>query len=1036
MGSRSPSGPAVPLTIAFLVGIELAGRTAATPAVWAGLAVAAAWLTLLIGHRWPTFQRILGCLALAGLGGCRLAADRTAAEGRRAALLALAGRPGLHFVGRVLTVPEIERDGERVLDVRGRPEHGVRAGSVPELTLRLRVRRSTADATPRLDGLRHGDRVRVWCRVYLPRVGGHPDAVDPALSLWARGLDGYATVKSPLLIEPLGSGPAGVRRAIDRLRAAARRRAERVFGGDPRTLGVLRAMVLGERLGLGEAEVRLFQGSGLVHLLAISGLHAAVVASIVVGSLRRAGLGPRAVAIVAGAALLVLAILVGAQPPVLRAVITAGLALAGRSIGREGQALNYLAISALVLALGNPWLMWAPSFQLSFLAVAGILLSARALASTVPLPRWIRGPVGVSAAAYLATAPVLAWHFGRLAPVAIGANLLAVPLCGPIVLGGILSLLFAGVPLVGNLTATLTDACVRGVLGVGEAAASLPGAWLRVSRPDALVLAAYAVLGLWWLARTYEVRDRGQPSPPRRPGAPRAVLTAGFGCCVAFLHLDVPAPLRDLSQQLLVLDVGQGQAVVLRGSLGGCVAIDAGGGDRFDAGERVVLPALGRLGCRRLEVLALSHEHADHVGGAVAVLRSLEVSELWIPPGSGPGSSLRELAALARSRGSAVVLARRGHRARRGGIEMEVLHPGPVDVDLSVNDRSMVLRARVAPHAQALIPGDLGGRGELALLEASRDIAAEALVVGHHGAGEGTTAQWLDAVSPRLAVISVGTGNRFGHPDPGVIARLSRHGVAVYRTDLDGTVALRAEVAGWSAATFRRSEREREPGHGYERRQEHQREGERHHPPSGAKAPGLVEQTGVTVPHPQQDDPPQRVQGWLPEQQRLCGHEQQQHDQRQAGQRSMDRPRQCVGDVAAVELSHGKQVHRSEEHSEPAGQVELIHAQGRCSRKIEQRDQDRAQDRLAADHEAAVELLDGRGGAHETDHEQREGHGVSGQRPGRGDVEQSRAVRDHSADPDHGPERAERRRTRQEERRGRWDPVVPAGEIVTHLVGR
>jgi competence protein ComEC len=280
------------------------------------------------------------------------------------------------------------------------------------------------------------------------------------------------------------------------------------------------------------------------------------------------------------------------------------------------------------------------------------------------------------------------------------------------------------------------------------------------------------------------------------------VLRLAFALVLLLLHTGPPPSRARGRADLSVIDVGQGQAVALRGVSSTCILIDAGGtsGGRFDLGERVVTPFLSRWGCRRVDALILTHDHDDHAGGAAAILRDFEVGELWIGAGSLRDRATHDLVADAVDRGVAVVLAERGLEAKRSGIPIEVLHPGREDAGIPINDRCVVVRAG-SGSARVLIPGDLELEGERRLLCAVRCAEASALVVGHHGAARSTSTPFLAAVRPKVAVISVGRGNRFGHPDPTIVDRLARARVALYRTDRDGIVELQAGTSGWEVET-------------------------------------------------------------------------------------------------------------------------------------------------------------------------------------------------------------------------------------------
>jgi competence protein ComEC len=272
---------------------------------------------------------------------------------------------------------------------------------------------------------------------------------------------------------------------------------------------------------------------------------------------------------------------------------------------------------------------------------------------------------------------------------------------------------------------------------------------------------------------------------------------------LVWLHLGPPPPAPVSGLTVTVLDVGQGQAVVLEGP-GGCSLVDAGGGLRFDPGERVVLPFLVRRCGRRLESLVLTHDHLDHVGGVAAVLRELEVGEFWIGRGSHRSRRVRRLEALAREQGTARRIGGRGESFTSGGVSFRLLGPSAGEPCGTANDRSIAAIAGLPP-ASVLIAGDLERCGERELVASGQPLAANALVLSHHGSRSGSDLAFLERVRPSVTVASVGHGNRFGHPHVEVLERLERLRIPLWRTDVHGGVRLTSSPDGWRVHGFRAS---------------------------------------------------------------------------------------------------------------------------------------------------------------------------------------------------------------------------------------
>jgi competence protein ComEC len=226
--------------------------------------------------------------------------------------------------------------------------------------------------------------------------------------------------------------------------------------------------------------------------------------------------------------------------------------------------------------------------------------------------------------------------------------------------------------------------------------------------------------------------------------------------------------------------------------------VDAGGRRRagFDPGERVVVPHLLARGGRRVEALILTHGHVDHAGGAFALLRDLEVGELWVGPGYHRSRRLLALVETARERGTALVLAEAGVRTQIAELPLRVVAPSREAAAYAENDASVVVILGRAPR-RLLVPGDLEREGELALARSAGDLRSELLVVSHHGSRHGSTQAFLARVQPRWALVSAGRRNAFGHPHGEVVRRFRSMGVPLLRTDVLGPVKMRGSATGW-----------------------------------------------------------------------------------------------------------------------------------------------------------------------------------------------------------------------------------------------
>ena len=604
-----------------------------------------------------------------------------------------------------------------------------------------------------------GDRVAVWARLTPPLSEAPRD-----------GTVAFGYCKSTRLVEPLGRASLGLlRRAADRVRRYAREAITRSIMPGPER-GLVLAMVLGDRSEIDEATAEAFRASGTYHVLALSGAQVALVAGLIVGALRLLRVAPWPQALLTGSAVCFYALLVGGDLPVVRAALMASALLVGRALELDGDAANLLGFAALLMMLHQPGCVRDVGFQLSFGATLGILMLAGPLARGVPrLPLRVDVAVAASIAAQAALGPILAAAFHRLAPAAVVLNLAAVPLSSAALLSGLAVVLAwplgEGLARAVGLVAWLAGRALRASGDLGPLA---PWLDVRVPTPSLGLLALHAC-GLVLLAR-------GR----RRSGLLLlAAATAG-------VVLGPFRPAADGRLHLTAIDVGEGDSLLLRSGSGRALLIDAGGGRdaRFDPGERRVAPELWRDGLRRLDSLLITHAHPDHAGGAAFVCRAFHIGEIWEGPAA-PADPVwrRAMAALPAGVARRTLVA--GMLLDWQGAHIAVVSPPPPGrVPLRVrNEDSLVLDVGFG-EVHLLLSGDVEGSAEREM----RAGPAFVVKVPHHGGAGSSSEAFVKTVRPRLALVSAGAHNPFGHPRPEVVARYARAGALLLRTDRDGTI--------------------------------------------------------------------------------------------------------------------------------------------------------------------------------------------------------------------------------------------------------
>lgn len=576
-------------------------------------------------------------------------------------------------------------------------------------------------------------------------------------------LDGDVTVArgDRVLVEGRASGESGVARGEQHRGVVKVRRLE-VTGGPSspllmagnavrdrvverlmaRTPGkaLLAGFLIGDTSGMDEIDISAMRRSGLAHFTAVSGRNVALFLGLLFVAAGPLGLDPRRRAILGLAALPVYAAATAFTPSVLRASVMAGVALTGRLIGIVLESWQLLGLAVVLLLIADPGFTSSVGLQLSAAGTAGVLLGARWPLS----PGLVRRALAVTVGAQLAVAPLLLLHFGEVPVASPLANLVAAPLVAAATLAGAVGV--AGLdPLVamGGWLSEIVLMLARSVAG-----------WPQLGLPGVVGVAVAALV----YARHRPLRG--------------AIAIAGAALVVAAL-----APWGQLpSTGVVVLDMGQGDAILLVGGHGRFALFDAG------PDPVVIHDKLARHGVRSLDLVVLSHVHADHIEGLTGLTGRLPIGRVWhaFPPHETP-SSARVIAALD-EHGIPVETPMPGLTVSLGSLTLEVV--APLRRYASANDQSIVLLVS-GPGRSMLLTGDI----EVAAQADLMGVTADVLQVPHHGAGT-SDPDWLKQVGAGLAVVSAGADNTRGHPVPWVIETLEGAGIEVRRTDTDGDVVI------------------------------------------------------------------------------------------------------------------------------------------------------------------------------------------------------------------------------------------------------
>jgi len=760
---------------------------------------------------------------------------------------------GLFFAGALVAVahlppppPELDAEGREVVILGGcvvEPPavSGERERFLLELEphARAEVTLYTKTADEALPPLRYGRKIELDARVRKPRNYGNPGAFDYATYLARQDI--FWTASGPASSVRVLPGRCGSRfgKFIMDLRAGSLDRIARLYHGNEYQTSMMQAILLGQNYQLQKVWTEEYRNTGTFHTLVISGTHVAILAAFFLFLLRICFV-PESVALpLTVAAAWLYALVAGWGAPCVRSAAGLTLFTVARYFYRQRRPLNLLAAVALGFLLLDPGQLFDASFQLTFLAVAflGVFATPLIRATSGPRSRGLAGledrdrdphlgpavaqfrvemrllaetvervfrlppraarlalvlPLRVvlflyeitviSAVIQIGLALPMVVYFHRLGISGLSANALVVPVMGVAVPVGFLAV-FTGwtwVAHVGGWLLQLSHAIVAWHASIEpNLRIPTPPVWLGIAFSAALIAAALA-RGKWWRAAT---------------GLAVAALLA------LLIWQPFPADFHPGQLEMTAIDVGQGDSILLVFPDGKRLLMDGGGIPTFghntrsqlDIGEDVVAPYLWEREFRRVDVVALSHAHADHIGGLPAVVGDFHPRELWT--GATPDDPLwQKLRAAAAANGVRITPLQAPSKFAFGGAEIEVLAP-PADYvpgDTPKNNDSLVLRVRYGRHS-FLLCGDVERPVERRMVEEGEIQLTDVLKVAHHGSRTSSTEEFLAAASPLFAVISAGFENSYGHPNRDVLNRLADHGATVYRTDLDGLVSIRTD---------------------------------------------------------------------------------------------------------------------------------------------------------------------------------------------------------------------------------------------------
>lgn len=612
------------------------------------------------------------------------------------------------------------------------------------------------------------------CEIRLNRSTGYlnPGCYNPARQLDNKGIRLSGFIRYPEFFILLRSSHT-VTGWLACRRADALHILDRIAGLDASGAGdsaaVSKALLLGSRGEISPETQIIFQESGLVHLLAISGLHVGIISGFFAVILKFLPGNLRSRNLILVIIVCLYSVLAGGNPSVVRAACLVCCHATARICHRPASMINTLSLSMIMLLIVRPGWIGDPGFQLTYAATYGIAVIYPGLRLRLQwLPgKWLGDSIAVALAAQCATAPFAAIWFNRIGILGAVSGLPLIPLTSLVLVTGLAAVSFQWIPLFGDISIRLHAILLSGMIKGARFESTLPWITLPVLTPH-ILLAAFLLAGTGLLC----YRDGA--------GYRSAVACIMTPLCLATLPIQPDHP--HLNLDIRLLDVGNGDCSLVQLPDGKILMIDAGGilDSDYDIGTQVVVRTARTLGIGKVDTVVITHPHPDHQLGMKAVISNLNPSELWVLNEYSDQEVFRSILDSARDRG-----------VRLSSLDNRWIHR---DFRMNENNCSIVLGIRYG-NFRILLPGDAEKELEAGLMDYGPSLRSTVLKVGHHGSGSSSSASFIRAVQPLIAMIPCGRQNQFNHPHASALRNLKKWapGVRILRSDLHGMIHIETD---------------------------------------------------------------------------------------------------------------------------------------------------------------------------------------------------------------------------------------------------
>jgi len=569
---------------------------------------------------------------------------------------------------------------------------------------------------------------------------------------------------------------------------------------------LLSSIVFGSRAAKTPADIKeAYKRAGVAHLLVASGMHLGILIGVCLFLVKSSKLPLWLGVLITTAVNFLYAMMTGFGPSILRAAIMAEIVLIGLLFEREKEVYTSLALAALIILLVNPKYLFDVGFQLSFGATLSLVYLAPVIHEKLKiwLPQAVAVVVSASIAPVLVSIPITLYHFSQASLIGVITNVLLLPWIGLVVVFGFVATVLGSIYLpLGELINGANLILLWLAHRLITLLASLPFAQM-FSAPPSLAMVFGYYLGL---IGAVEVVRRGHwPKMNKFRSVVIVLVIVGL----MLWHGAATFAVKGLT--ITMLDVGQGDAILIESPSGERMLID--GGER-KMGQKIIVPFLRKQGINELDLVILTHPHEDHLGGLHAVLENIKVKRILEPGFNYNSQSYRRFLALVKKNRIKYSIARAGQTIGLGSdVRGNILHPSYLhqEDEANVNNWSVVMRLCYGKFS-IMLTGDNEKEGEHRILEIypEASLASTILKTGHHGSSTSTSPEFLETVSPQVAVISCGKRNKFRHPHKNTLKGLNETGIKVFRTDENGAITIRSDGQSYSMGLERSQRVQRE----------------------------------------------------------------------------------------------------------------------------------------------------------------------------------------------------------------------------------